>query len=87
MRALKEIGRNIPDDISIIGIDDIPTSQYISPSLTTVHIPIDKLGNMTFKILRDRIEGGHTLPVKVLLPFNIVERETCASPLSSQTEF
>lgn len=87
MRALKEIGRNIPDDISIIGIDDIPTSQYISPSLTTVHIPIDELGNMTFKILRDRIEGGHTLPVKVLLPFNIVERETCASPLSSQTEF
>lgn len=79
MRALKEDGKRIPEDVSIIGIDDIPTSQYISPSLTTVHIPIDEMGNMTFKILRDRIEGGHTLPVKMLLPFRIIERETCVS--------
>ncbi len=79
VRALQEDGKRIPEDVSIIGIDDIPTSQYISPSLTTVHIPIDEMGNMTFKILRDRIEGGHTLPVKILLPFRIIERESCAS--------
>ncbi len=77
MRALKEDGYRIPDDISIIGIDDIPTSQYMSPALTTVHIPIEELGNMTVKLLIDRIEGKHNLPLKVFLPFSIVERETC----------
>ena len=81
VRALREESYRIPDDISIIGIDDIPAAQYMSPALTTVHIPIDEMGSMTLKMLIDRIEGGHRLPVKILLPFHIVERETCARPV------
>lgn len=76
-RAVKEHGLSIPEDISLISIDDIDTAQYLTPMLTTIHIPVEEMGQMTAKILIDRIEGGHTLPVKVNLPYYIAGRESC----------
>ncbi|MBT9775968.1 LacI family DNA-binding transcriptional regulator [Clostridium sp. MCC353] len=78
MHAVQEAGFNIPGDISIISIDDIDTAQYLTPMLTTVHIPVEEMGQMTAKILIDRIEGGHRLPIKMNLPFYIANRESCA---------
>lgn len=80
MRALKEAGLSVPDDVSLISIDDIDTAQYLNPMLTTVHIPVEEMGQMTAKILIDRIEGGHRLPVKMELPFYIAVRDSCAPP-------
>ena len=77
MRAVKEHGLRIPDDISIISIDDIDTAQYLTPMLTTIHIPIEEMGKMAAKTLIDRIEGGHTLPMKIHFPFYIAGRESC----------
>ena len=77
MRAVKEHGLQIPEDISIISIDDIDTAQYLTPMLTTVHIPIEEMGKMAAKTLIDRIEGGHTLPMKISFPFYIAGRESC----------
>ncbi len=80
MRALQEAGRTVPRDASLISIDDIDTAQYLNPMLTTVHIPVEEMGQMTAKILIDRIEGGHRLPVKMELPFYIAVRDSCAPP-------
>lgn len=77
MRALKEAGRRIPEDVSVISIDDIVTAQYLSPMLTSVHIPLEEMGQMAAKILIDRIESGHRLPVKISLPFYLARRESC----------
>ncbi len=77
MRAFQEHGLSIPKDISIISIDDIETAQYLTPMLTTVHIPLEDMGKMTAKTLIDRIEGGHTLPMKISLPHYIAKRESC----------
>lgn len=82
MKAIQEHGLSIPRDISIISIDDIDMAQYLSPMLTTVHIPVEEMGEMTAKILIDRIEGGHRLPLKINLPFYIANRESCG-PYSS----
>lgn len=78
MKALKEHGLRIPKDISVIGIDDIDIAQYVSPMLTTIHIPTEELGQMAAKLLIDRIENGNHLPVKVELPFYISVRESCS---------
>ena len=78
MRAIKEAGLVIPDDLSVISIDDIDTAQYLSPMLTTIHIPVEEMGQMTAKILIDRIEEGHKLPIKMNLPFYLANRESCA---------
>ena len=80
MKAFHESGLHIPGDVSVISIDDIDTAQYLTPMLTTVHIPVEEMGQMTAKILIDRIEGGHHLPVKVDLPFYIAVRDSCAAP-------
>lgn len=80
MKAFHEAGLKIPGDVSIISIDDIDTAQYLTPMLTTVHIPVEEMGQMTAKILIDRIEGGHRLPVKLDLPFYIAVRDSCAAP-------
>ncbi len=79
LKAIKEAGLRVPEDISIISIDDIDMAQYVSPMLTTVHIPINELGRMAAKTLIDRIEHGHSLPIKIDIPFTITKRESCAT--------
>lgn len=81
MKAFKDKGLNTPGDISVISIDDIETAQYISPMLTTIHIPIEEMGQTTAKILIDRINGGHILPMKINLPFYLAKRESCGKPV------
>lgn len=80
MKAAKEAKIKIPHDLSLISIDDIETVQYLSPMLTTVHVPVDEMGQMVAKILIDRIEGEHTIPLKLYLPFYLAVRESCCRP-------
>lgn len=80
MRAFQESGLSIPKDISIIGVDDIETSKYLAPPLTTIRIPIEEMGRFAAKLLVDRIQGGHRIPIKALLPFHLEVRESCAKP-------
>ncbi len=87
IKALRERGYRIPEDISIIGVDDIETAQYLSPMLTTVHIPTDDMGRTAAKVLIDRINGGHKLPMKIVLPFHIAKRDTCAKPSRHRKSF
>lgn len=79
MRAIQESGCRIPADLSLISIDDIDTAQYLSPMLTTIHMPVEEMGQMTAKILIDRIEGGHHLPIRLILPFYLANRESCTA--------
>lgn len=79
MEAAKELNYRIPDELSVIGIDDIENSQYTTPMLTTIHIPMEELGIMTAKILIDRIESKKRIPMKVELPFQLIRRESCAA--------
>ena len=79
LKAIKEAGMCVPEDISIISIDDIDMAQYVTPMLTTVHIPINELGRMAAKTLIARIEHGHSLPIKIDIPFTITKRESCAT--------
>lgn len=79
IKAVKEAGLSVPEDISVIGIDDIETAQYVSPMLTTIRIPMEELGFMSAKILIDRIENGKRLPMKAEFPFELVVRESCRS--------
>jgi LacI family transcriptional regulator len=53
--AIREAGLHIPDDISICGFDDIPVAKYLSPSLTSVHVPIHDLGVMAITRLFHRL--------------------------------
>jgi DNA-binding LacI/PurR family transcriptional regulator len=76
MRRFREARIKIPEDISIIGMDNIKLSAYVSPMLTTVEAPVTEMGKVAVSILLDRINQGHKLPLKIILPSHLIERES-----------
>ncbi len=58
LRAMHEAGREVPEDVSIVGFDDIPESRYFEPPLTTVRQDFDELGRRSLHALVRMIEGG-----------------------------
>ena len=80
VRAFLDMSKRVPEDISVIGMDDIEMSRYLSPMLTTVHIPTEDMGKQAAKVIIDRMEGGHKIPMKIKFPISISPRESCAAP-------
>ncbi|PYG84860.1 LacI family transcriptional regulator [Ruminiclostridium sufflavum DSM 19573] len=76
MRRFRESRIKIPEDLSVIGMDNIELSAYVSPMLTTVEMPAVEMGTIAVNILLDRINKGHKLPVKIILPSKLIERES-----------
>jgi len=76
IRAIKETGLRVPEDISVVGFDDIREAAYHLPSLTTVRQPMRKIGAMAAEALIERLEGrnGHT--AGILVEPELVVRES-----------
>ena len=87
MRAVHETGLRIPEDISIIGMNDIPIAQYTFPPLTTVKFYSEFMGETAVSLLKERFEH-RKVPKKVTLPSHLVIRESCRTaektPLTSE---
>ena len=79
LQALQEAGVRVPDDVALIGFDDLPTSVHVNPKLTTVHQPIQEKGALAASILLDLIENPDSQPRQVLLPTRLVIRESCGA--------
>lgn len=75
MRAMQEHQIKIPEDISIIGFDDIPSASYTNPPLTTIFVPTFEMGQYGARIIYHFKE--HQTPMKILLPCTLIERESC----------
>ncbi|WP_329104828.1 LacI family transcriptional regulator [Micromonospora sp. NBC_01699] len=75
LRTLREAGRRVPDDVAVIGFDDIESARYTDPPLTTVRQPILQIGReMTRQLLR--IAAGEEVEPAVVLPTELVLRES-----------
>ena len=79
MDAARECGLRIPDDISIIGFDDIPQSSIIYPKLTTIRQPLEQMGQVAAKMLLEQIENHSQPPQRVALATQLVIRDSCGS--------
>jgi DNA-binding LacI/PurR family transcriptional regulator len=62
LRALQENGRRVPEDVSVVGFDDIPEAPFFLPPLTTVRQDFDELGSRGVRLLLRIIEAGELLP-------------------------
>ena len=72
--AIKESGRSVPDDVAVVGCDDIQMSQQISPSLTTVQIDRERLGSEAVNRLAQLRDGKH--PDSLTIPVKLIVRES-----------
>ncbi|MBI5957596.1 MAG: LacI family DNA-binding transcriptional regulator [Chloroflexi bacterium] len=79
MDAARECGLRIPDDISIIGFDDIPQASFVYPKLTTVRQPLEQMGQVAVKMLLEQIEDQSRPPQRVALATQLVIRDSCGS--------
>jgi DNA-binding LacI/PurR family transcriptional regulator len=78
IRALLEAGRRIPEDVSVIGFDDVELSTIVNPPLTTIHQPRYEIGQAAVEILlRLAGRGEHQAAEHRLFGVNLVERRSC----------
>ena len=88
--ALKDAGINVPGHLSVVGVDDIPMSAMVQPTLTTVAIPKELSGRASIDLLMQLFdEPSSPAPPIELLPTSLVVRGTTApppgAPVSSDT--
>ena len=79
METARRLKLRIPDDVSVVGFDDIRYARHLNPPLTTIAQPMRQLGEGTVRLLLE-ILGGDTVPDSVTLPHTLVVRASTAPP-------
>ena len=75
--ALREAGLRVPDDISMIGFDDIPWAQFSDPPLTSIRLPAQKLARTACGVLMDLLQGKEPPTRRTVLDTELVIRKSC----------
>jgi LacI family transcriptional regulator len=83
MDAAHSHGLRIPDDISILGFDDIPQAQNVRPALTTVRQPMENMGRVAAQMLLDLLCDPQKDVSRVELPTELIVRDSCQAPRTS----
>ncbi len=83
MKRVQELGYRIPEDLALVGYDDIDQAKYASSPLTTIHQPVEKIGEAAIDKLIKRIEGEKA-EVRTLFEPHLVIRESCGAAISSK---
>lgn len=78
-RAARSAGLRIPEDLSIIGFDDIPAAEWIEPGLTTIRQPVTQMAETATRALLRHLEGNEELPQRIELGTELVERGSTAA--------
>mgnify|MGYP001068209708 FL=1 len=79
LRALREAGRAVPEDVAVVGFDDLEASALTEPPLTTVRQPIRATGVVAVETLLDVMENPGGPPRQVILPTQLIVRESCGA--------
>ncbi len=74
MQALRQAGRRIPDDVAVVGFDDIPTAAFTTPSLTTIRQPFYEMGLSAARLLVENLKGSPLPAAPILLPTSLIVR-------------
>lgn len=75
-RACQDLGLRIPEDVSIIGFDDIDLGRFAAPALSTIRVYKEELGSMAVRLMLKQIPDSSVKPVTVMIPTRLVERES-----------
>ena len=79
MKALREMGRRVPEDVSLIGFDDIAMVEHLTPALTTIRINKEALGSTAVKSLLARAADFDAVNVTSMLEVELIKRDSVAT--------
>jgi DNA-binding LacI/PurR family transcriptional regulator len=78
IRAIRDHGLRVPEDISVVGFDDIQSAAFYNPSITTIRQPLHEMGNLAARVLLERVRGQNALPQMLpVLPELVIRESTC----------
>jgi len=80
MRAAAELGLSVPGDLSVVGYDDLPITEWLNPALTTVRQPLAEMSSHATHMLIDLAEGRRPLSTRVELMTDLVVRASTGPP-------
>lgn len=84
MRAFLDAGLKVPDEVSVVGFDDIVSAEYQNPSLTTVRQPLHDMGETAARVLLERLAGNDRQPAFICIePELVVRGSTGPAPLAA----
>jgi len=79
IRALRDAQRRVPEDISVIGFDDVPQAAFHTPSLTTIRQPLHEMGKLSAELLLQRLSSQAVTPSEVAVKPRLIVRESTGS--------
>jgi LacI family transcriptional regulator len=78
IRAIRDQGMRVPEDISVVGFDDIQSAAFQNPSITTIRQPLHEMGTIAARILLQRVRGESAVPQTLsVLPELVIRESTC----------
>lgn len=80
LEGIRQSGRSVPGDVSVVGFDDIDVAHYVTPKLTTVRQDVAAKGSIAASMLLDEVQGGGAPGEPVVIPVELVVRESTARP-------
>lgn len=83
IKAFQQEGRSVPEDIGVVGFDDINIAQYIRPGLTTMRQPLYQMGTIAAHMAFDALNGVTNIE-NVKLETELIERESVSAPRRSR---
>ncbi|WP_405015916.1 LacI family DNA-binding transcriptional regulator [Kitasatospora sp. NBC_00070] len=81
--AARELGLRIPEDLSVVGFDDLPLARWVGPPLTTVRQPLTEMAEVAARLVIDLARGTRPGALRVDLATSLVERSSTAPPRNS----
>lgn len=76
LAAARALGRQLPEELSVVGFDDIETAAHVTPALTTMHVDKAAMGRLAVQLLLHRLEAPGSSPVTAVLRPTLVERQS-----------
>jgi LacI family transcriptional regulator len=76
LRALRESGKRVPQDVAVVGFDDIPSAEHMNPPLTTIRQNIQGMGQLAAETLIQILNEGMTPPHRLVLPTELIIRSS-----------
>jgi LacI family transcriptional regulator len=93
VKALRAAGKRVPEDVALVGYDDIPIASAVEPALTTIRQPIEQLGFTAASVLIDTLQSNvpnaidsHGAPQRIVLPTELIVRQSCGQSLRFHTQ-
>ena len=75
-RALIEAGYQVPEEVSLVGFDDLPAATIMLPALTTIHVPKHDIGKMAVQKLIEQVKNPHEFTCTTHISTTFVERDS-----------